>query len=70
MRHMRTEAPALAPIFRSPRQARLLLWVLTSDRQVTAAELARVLDAPEPTVSREVRRLLGGDLLPHPPEPA
>jgi DNA-binding transcriptional ArsR family regulator len=60
---MRTEAPALAPIFRSPLQARLLLHVLTSDKPITAAELARVLDAPGPTVSREVRRLLDAGLL-------
>lgn len=58
MRHMRTEAPALAPIFRSALQARLLLRVLTSEEPTTAADLARALDAPEPTVSREVRRLL------------
>ncbi len=58
MRHVRTDAPALAPIFRSPLQARLLLRVLTGDEPVTAADLARELDAPEPTVSREARRLL------------
>jgi len=54
---MRTDAPALAPIFRSPLQARVLLRVLTGE-PATAADLARELDAPEPTVSREVRRLL------------
>ncbi|UZN03057.1 winged helix-turn-helix domain-containing protein [Cellulomonas sp. S1-8] len=63
MRHMRTEAPALVPIFRSALQARLLLHILTSDKPATAADLARVLDAPEPTVSREVRRLLDSGLI-------
>lgn len=63
MRHMRTSAPALAPIFRSALQAHLLLHVLTTDEPVTAAELARILREPEPTVSREVRRLLDSGLL-------
>ncbi|MCL2467021.1 MAG: helix-turn-helix domain-containing protein [Micrococcales bacterium] len=60
---MRTEAPALVPIFRSALQARLLLHVLTATRPLTAADLARLLDAPEPTVSREVRRLLDAGFL-------
>jgi DNA-binding transcriptional ArsR family regulator len=60
---MRTKAPALVPIFRSALQARLLLQVLTSDAGATAAELARRLGAPEPTVSREARRLLDAGLL-------
>jgi hypothetical protein len=60
---MRTAAPALVPIFRSTLQARLLLRVLTDDQPHTAADLARLLDAPEPTVHREVRRLLDADLL-------
>jgi len=53
----------LAPIFRSALQARVLLHVLTSDEGVTAADLARRLGAPEPTVSREARRLLDAGLL-------
>lgn len=60
---MRTEAPALVPIFRSALQARLLLQVLLSDEPITAVGLARILNAPEPTVSREVRRLLDAGLL-------
>lgn len=63
MRHMRTKAPALLPIFRSALQARLLLRVLTDDQGITAADLARSLDEPEPTVSRETRRLLDAGLL-------
>lgn len=50
------------PIFRSPLQAEVLLHVLVSsptDPAPTAADLARRLDRPEPSVAREVRRLLG-----------
>ncbi len=49
------------PIFRSPLQAEILLHVLVtspSDPAPTAADLARRLDRPEPSVAREVRRLL------------
>lgn len=60
---MRTDAPALMPIFRSQLQARLLLEVLTSAEPVTASDLARTLDAPDATVSREVRRLVEAGLL-------
>jgi hypothetical protein len=63
MRYMRTQAPALLPIFRSALQARLLLRVLTSDEGLTAADLARDLEEPEPTVFRETRRLLDAGLL-------
>ncbi|WP_024286691.1 helix-turn-helix domain-containing protein [Cellulomonas sp. KRMCY2] len=60
---MRTEAPALIPIFRSSLQARLLLRVLTDGAGHTTTDLARLLDAPVPTVHREVRRLMEADLL-------
>ncbi|NYI42728.1 hypothetical protein [Demequina lutea] len=60
---MRTQAPALLPIFRSALQARLLLRVLTSGEGLTAADLARDLEEPEPTVFRETRRLLDAGLL-------
>jgi hypothetical protein len=60
---MRTHAPALVPIFRSELQARLLLRVLTSREGLSAAQLARQLDEPEPTVFRETRRLLQAGLL-------
>ena len=55
---MRTQAPALLAIFRSALQARHLLRVLTSDKVLSAADLARVLGEPEPTGFRETRRLL------------
>lgn len=63
LRQMRTPAPALIPIFRSALQARLLLRVLADDEPRTITDLARVLDAPEPTVYREVRRLMDADLV-------
>lgn len=63
MRHMRTQAPVLLPIFRSALQARLLLQILTSEEGLTAADLARDLDEPEPTVFRETCRLLNAGLL-------
>jgi len=50
------------PIFRSPLQAEVLLHVLVANPASpapTAADLARRLDRPEPSVAREVRRLLG-----------
>ena len=50
------------PIFRSPLQAEVLLHVLVgdpADPAPTAADLARRLDRPEPSVAREVRRLVG-----------
>jgi len=56
---MRIQTPILLPIFRSDLQANLLLRVLTSDEGLTAADLARDLEEPEPTVFREPRLLLG-----------
>jgi len=63
LRHVRTPAPALIPIFRSSLQARLLLRVLIDEEPRTITALARLLDAPEPTVYREVRRLMDADLV-------
>lgn len=63
MRHVRTDGPALMPIFRSQLQARLLLRVLTSGEPATASELARTLGEPDATVSREARRLVEAGLL-------
>ena len=51
------------PIFRSSLQARLLLRVLTDAEPHTIADLARLLGAPEPTVYREVRRLLAAGVI-------
>jgi AraC-like DNA-binding protein len=56
--HMRTESPALAPIFRSHLQGRLLAAVLLGTYAVTIAALAQRVQAPESTVHREVERLV------------
>jgi len=60
------DAPPLMPIFRSPLQAEVLLHVLVTDPSQpcpTAADLARRLGRPEPSVAREVRRLLGTGII-------
>lgn len=61
--NMSVQAPALLPIFRSALQAQILLQVFTLSPGCTSAELARLLAEPEPSVSREVRRLLACGLL-------
>jgi DNA-binding transcriptional ArsR family regulator len=61
---MRSEGPALMPIFRSRHQAGLLAWLLLHpDQEYTVAELAKRLDVPVPTLHREVQRLVDAGLL-------
>jgi predicted nucleotidyltransferase len=55
---MRTESPALAPIFRSHLQGKLLAAVLLGAEAVTISALAHAVQAPESTVHREVERLV------------
>ena len=50
---MRTESPALAPIFRSHLQGRLLAAVLLGTDALTIAALAQTVQAPESTGHRE-----------------
>ncbi len=57
---MRTEAPLLAPIFRSDGQARILSELLIGGGQLSVTELAARVGLAYPTVHREVGRLLGG----------
>lgn len=57
VREMRTYAPPLLPIFRSQLQGDLLAAVLLSDQERSISEIAGTLDAPVPTVAREVSRL-------------
>ncbi len=55
---MRSEAPALLPVFRSQHQAELLMWLLLHpDQEFTLAELARTVGVPLTTLHREVGRL-------------
>jgi DNA-binding Lrp family transcriptional regulator len=61
---MRSDAPALMPIFRSRHQADLLTWLLLhSDREYTVTELAKRLDVPLTTLHREAQRLVDADLI-------
>ncbi len=61
---MRSDAPALLPIFRSRHQADLLtVLLLHPDRDYTVTELASRLGVPLTTLHREAQRLVDADLL-------
>ncbi len=60
---MRTEAPLLAPIFRSDGQARLLSTLLLTDTELSLTDLAERAGLAYPTVHREVGRLLEAGIL-------
>jgi hypothetical protein len=61
---MRSEAPALLPIFRSRHQADLLtILLLHPDQDHTASDLAARLGVPLTTVHRETQRLVEAGLL-------
>ncbi len=60
----RARAPELFPLFRSRLQGELLAYVLTRpDTERTASEIAKAVDAPLSSVSRELDRLVGAGLL-------
>lgn len=61
---MRSDAPALLPIFRSRHQAQLLATLfLHPDREYTITELAQLVGAPVSTLHREVERLVRAGIL-------
>ena len=61
---MRTEAPALLPIFRSQAQAEILTWLyLHPDQRLSLTDLARRVGASVPTVHREAERLVESKLV-------
>ena len=61
---MRSQAPSLAPIFRSDIQGRLLALVFARPRQpLSVRELARKLGAHVSTVHREIDRLAEAGIL-------
>jgi DNA-binding transcriptional ArsR family regulator len=62
LHYMRTEAPLLAPIFRSDGQARLLSAVLLGEES-SLTQLADRADLAYPTAHREVSRLLDAGIL-------
>jgi DNA-binding transcriptional ArsR family regulator len=61
--YMRTEAPLLAPIFRSDGQARLLSTVLLTGDELSLTDLAERSGVAYPTAHREVGRLLDAGIL-------
>jgi len=61
---MRSAAPALLPVFRSPLQADILAALLLNpEREYSLTDLARRFDAPLSTVHGEVTRLVEAGLL-------
>jgi hypothetical protein len=60
---MRTEAPLLAPLFRSDGQARLLSALLLGDDELSITALADRARLAYPTAHREVDRLLDAGIL-------
>jgi DNA-binding transcriptional ArsR family regulator len=61
---MRSSAPALFPVFRSPSQAEILAAILLyPDREQTITDLSRRLGIPLATVSDEVARLVEARIL-------
>jgi hypothetical protein len=61
---MRSEGPALMPIFRSRHQADVLAWLfLHPNQEYTITDLAKRLDVPLPTLHREIQRLVDAELL-------
>lgn len=63
LRYMRTEAPLLAPIFRSEGQARLLSALLLDEEERSITMLAEQTGLAYPTVHREAARLLQAGIL-------
>lgn len=61
---MRSNVPALFPVFRSTAQAEILAaTLLHPDRELTITDLSRLLGIPLATVSDEVARLLDAQIL-------
>lgn len=60
---MRTQAPILAPVFRSEGQARLLSEVLLADEPLSIADAAERAGVAYPTAYGEVQRLLRAGIL-------
>ncbi len=60
---MRTEAPLLAPVFRSEGQARLLATLVLTGDELSLTDLAERSDVAYATAHREVARLLDAGIL-------
>ncbi len=61
--YMRTEAPLLAPVFRSDGQARLLSALLLAGDELSITDLAERADLAYATAHREVARLIDAGIL-------
>ena len=61
--YMRTEAPLLAPVFRSDGQARLLSALLLSGDELSVTDAADQAGLAYPTAHREVARLMDAGIL-------
>jgi len=61
---MRSDGPALMPVFRSQHQAELLMWLLLHpEQEYGVTEMAVRLEVPLSTLHREVIRLDGAGLV-------
>ncbi|MDR0783009.1 MAG: MarR family transcriptional regulator [Propionibacteriaceae bacterium] len=61
---MRSNAPALLPIFRSQAQAEVLTWLyLHPDQAFSLTDLARRVGVSLPTIHREAERLVASSLV-------
>lgn len=63
LHYMRTQAPLLAPIFRSDGQARLLAELILTGDELSLTDLAARIDLAYATVHREAERLLEAGVL-------
>lgn len=63
LRYMRTEAPLLAPVFRSDGQARLLASLLLTGDELSLTDLAEQAELAYTTAHREVARLVDAGIL-------
>lgn len=63
LHHMRTEAPLLAPIFRSDGQSRLLSELLLTGDELSLTDLAERIGLAYASVHRETQRLLDAGIL-------
>lgn len=63
LHYMRTEAPLLAPLFRSEGQAQLLSTVLLTDEELVLSDLAGRAGLAYATAHREVARLVDAGVL-------
>ncbi len=61
--YMRTEAPLLAPLFRSDGQARLLSTLVLTGDELSISDLAKRAELAYPTAHREVARLVDAGIL-------